>query len=147
MILVDANLLVYAHDLGSEHHAPAKLWLEEVLETEADVRFGLVTVLAFLRVITNPRVFTRPLSQADAVQVVETWLGRDNVAICEPTQRHWPLLAQLAMDGQARGPLLMDAHVAALALEHGATLATTDRDFSRFTGLRWFDPLTSKRGS
>lgn len=144
MILIDANLLVYAHDLGSEHHARSKLWLEEVLETEGDVRFGLVTVLAFLRVITNPRVFARPLSQADAVRVVTTWLGRANVAICEPTERHWPLLAGLATDGQARGPLLMDAHVAALALEHGATLATTDRDFSRFAGLRWFDPLSSK---
>ena len=141
MILIDANILVYAHDLGSERHAAAKRWLEEVLETESDVRFGLVTVLAFLRVITNPRVFARPLSQADAVQVVVTWLERANVAICEPTERHWPLLAELATDGQARGPLLMDAHVAALALEHGATLATTDRDFTRFTGLRWFNPL------
>ncbi|MDL2334771.1 MAG: PIN domain-containing protein [Chloroflexota bacterium] len=146
MILVDANLLVYAHNLGSEHHAPAKLWLEEVLETERDVRIGLVTVLAFLRVVTNPRVFARPLSQADAVQVVTTWLGRDNVALCQPTERHWQLLAELATDGQARGPLLMDAHVAALALEHGATLATTDRDFTRFTGLRWFNPLASTPG-
>lgn len=147
MILIDANLLVYAHDLGSEHHARAKLWLEEVLETERDVRLGLVTLLAFLRVITNPRVFARPLSQTDAVQIVMTWLGRDNVAICEPTERHWPLVAELATDGQARGPMLMDAHVAALALEHGASLATTDRDFSRFTGLRWFNPLTSKTGN
>lgn len=142
MILVDANITIYAHDTASDRHARAKEWLENLLGNEQDVRFGLVTLLAFVRVMTSPRVLMRPVTPAEAVGIVATWMQRENVAICEPTERHWPLLADLATKGQARGALLMDAHLAALAIEHGATLATTDRDFARFPGLRWIDPLT-----
>ena len=141
MILIDANLPIYAYDKSSARHSRAKAWLENVLATEPDVRFGLVTVMAFLRVVTSPTVLTRPLSVAAATEIAMAWLSRDNVALCEPTDRHWPLFAELATAGQARGPMLMDAHLAALAIEHGATLASTDRDFARFPGLRWVDPL------
>ena len=141
MILIDANVPIYAYDTSSARHLTAKAWLENALATEADVRFGLITLMAFLRVVTNPTVLTRPLSVAAATEISMAWLSRANVRICEPTDRHWPLFAVLATVGQARGPLLMDAHLAALAIEHGATLISTDRDFARFPGLRWSNPL------
>ena len=147
MILIDANVAIYAYDISSIHHSRAKAWLENAFTTETDVRFGLMTVMAFLRVVTSPVILTRPLSVAAATGVTRAWLGRDNVALCEPTDRHWPLFAELATEGQARGPMLMDAHLAALAIEHGATLISTDRDFARFPGLRWVNPLKSGRAT
>lgn len=144
MILIDANILLYSRDSDSTFHVPARLWLEQTLNNESDVRFGLITLLAFLRLATHPLIFSTPLDASSAVETVEEWLALPNVSVADPTDRHWPILAELATKGQARGPLLMDAHLAALAVEHGATLATTDRDFSRFPGLRWIDPLTSE---
>lgn len=141
MILIDANILLYSHDSASGFHERARGWLEQTFNEESDVRIGLMGLLAFLRLSTDPRVFARPLEPAAAVATVEEWLALPNVSVVEPTARHWPLLAELATKGKARGPLLMDAHMAALAVEHGAPLATSDRDFARFPGLRWLDPL------
>lgn len=141
MILVDANLLLYAHDASDGRHEPARVWLERVLVEEPDVRFGLATVLAFVRIATDPRVYERPRSVADAIGLVRSMLARPNVSIAHPGERHWAILADLADAGKARGPLLMDAHLGALAVEHGATLATTDRDFARFRAVRAIDPL------
>ncbi len=141
MILVDANVLLYAHDASDPRHQRARAWLEEALGTESDVRFGLTTLLAFVRISTDARVYAQPRTPADALHVVEVLLAQPNVAIATPGDRHWRLLAELADDGQARGPVLMDAHLAALAMEHGARLATTDRDFRRFGKLRTIDPL------
>lgn len=141
MILIDANLLLYAYDRASPHHDRAKLWLELALNGLEPVGFGWVTLLAFLRLTTNPRVFQRPLAVADAVGIVQWWLSLPAVGVVEPTQNHLPLLLGAATDGQARGPMLMDAHLAALAIEHGATLCTTDRDFARYPGLRLANPL------
>jgi len=143
MILVDANVLIYAYDLGSPRQAEAAAWLERTLSRDEDVRFPLTTLLAFLRITTNPGVFERPLTASRAIGIVRSWLARPNVAIANPTDRHWEVLEATAAAGQARGPLLMDAHVAALAGEHGATLATTDRDFARFPRLKTTDPLKS----
>jgi len=144
MIIVDANVLLYAYDADSPNHADAKRWLERTLGADTDVRFGLSTVLAFLRIGTDPRVYARPMSTSDAVSLVRSWLDRSNVSLALPTDRHWPLLNEMAGEGKARGPLLMDAHLAALAVEHGATLATTDRDFARFGGgLKLIDPLAA----
>jgi len=86
-------------------------------------------------------MFREPLSVEEAVAVVVSWLAQPPVVVAEPTDRHWSVLNELAVAGQARGPLLMDAHLAALAVEHGATLCTTDRDFARFPRLRVHDPL------
>lgn len=143
MILVDANVLIYAYDLGSPRQSEAAAWLERTLSGDEDVRFPLTTLLAFLRITTNPGVFERPLTASRAIGIVRSWLARPNVAIANPTDRHWETLEATATAGQARGPLLMDAHVAALASEHGATLATTDRDFARFPRLKTVDPLVA----
>jgi uncharacterized protein len=143
MIILDANILLYSRDSSSAQHEAARSWLEETLNAEPDVRIGLISLLAFLRLSTDPRVFSRPLEPSAAIATIAEWLTLPNVTVAEPTDHHWPLLSELAMKGKARGPLLMDAHLAALVVEHGATLATSDRDFARFPGLRWVDPLAS----
>jgi hypothetical protein len=141
LILVDANVLLYAYDSSSARHERARRWLEGVLSGDEAVRFALVSLLAFLRISTSTSVFRRPLSARDAIGIVTSWLDVGVAALAEPTDRHWSVLEGLARTGQARGPLLMDAHVAALTIEHGATLCTTDRDFARFQKLRFIDPL------
>jgi uncharacterized protein len=141
VILVDSNLLLYAYDASSPHHSQARPWLERAFGGGESVRLALLSILAFLRISTSPAVFRRPLRPTDAIDIVTSWLELPNVGLAEPTDRHWSLLASLAHGGQARGPLLMDAHLAALATEHGATLCTTDRDFGRFPNLRFTNPL------
>lgn len=141
MILVDANVALYAYDRSSPQHDAARRWFEGALNGDEDVRFALVTLLGFLRISTNPPVFRRPLPASRAIAIVSGWMARPNVGIATPSERHWRILDDVAARGQARGPLLMDAHLAALAIEHGATLATTDRGFTRFRGLRLRDPL------
>lgn len=143
MILVDANVLLYAYDSSSPSHAPARTWLESVLAGEEEVRFGLVTLLAFVRIASNPQVFERPLEARDALAIVQEWLEQPHVAIAEPTPQHWQTLADVAAGGRARGNLVMDAHLVALAREYGATLVSTDRDFARFRGVRVVDPLVA----
>ncbi|HEX6331844.1 MAG TPA: TA system VapC family ribonuclease toxin [Actinomycetota bacterium] len=143
MILIDANLLLYAYDRLSPIHDRAVNWLEEALSSEDEVGLALVSVLAFLRIGTDARVFERPLMADEAMGIASGWLARPNVGIVQPTRRHFEVIGELAQAGKARGPLLMDAHVAALAIEHGATLCTSDRDFTRFPGLRIEDPLAS----
>lgn len=143
MILVDANLLLYAYDPDSPRHEASRRWLEEVLSGTGLVRFAWITLWAFLRISTNPRVFVRPLSSAEAMDAVTEWLAQPNAGILDPGERHLEILAALLRDGQAAGPLVMDAALAALAIEHGATLCSTDRDFARFDGLDWRDPLAS----
>jgi uncharacterized protein len=141
VILVDANLLLYAHDHYSPHHQGARGWLQGILVGPEPVALSWIVVLAFLRLSTNPRVFQQPLSIARAGEVIEGWLADPRVRLLEPTERHWEILKSLLVEGQAAGPLVTDAHLAALAIEHGATLASTDRDFARFPGLKLLDPL------
>ncbi|HEU0236784.1 MAG TPA: TA system VapC family ribonuclease toxin [Candidatus Limnocylindrales bacterium] len=141
MILIDANLPLYAYDRGSTRHVAARSWFEAVLSGSEPIRFAVVTLLAYVRIATNPAVYERPLDSATAVGHVRSWLERPNVEIATPSDRHWAILADLASAGQARGPLVMDAHLAALAIEHGATLMSTDRSLARFPGLRMRDPL------
>jgi toxin-antitoxin system PIN domain toxin len=141
VILVDANLLLYAYHPRATQHAASKAWLEGLLNGSDLVRFAWLTLWAFLRISTNPRVFEQPLTTGEASAAVASWLSRPMVGILEPGEGHFDLLRGLVVDGQAAGPLAMDAALAALALEHGATLATTDRDFARFPGLKWTNPL------
>jgi toxin-antitoxin system PIN domain toxin len=143
MILIDANLLIYAYDSGSENHEAARQWLEHTFSAPEPIRLAWVTLLAFLRITTNPRL-GRPLALAEAVSIVDDWLERPNVGLLAPGERHWEILRTLTPKSQARGNLVMDAHLAALAIEHGATLHTTDRDFSRFAGLRFSNPIAPK---
>lgn len=144
MILVDANLLLYAYDPRADEHEAAKHWLEAVLTGSSLVRFAWLSLWAFLRISTNPRVFERPLTMVEAEATVGTWLEQPVAGILEPGERHWDILRALARDGQTSGPLVMDAALAAIAIEHGATLCTTDRDFARFEGLKWENPIATR---
>lgn len=144
MILIDANLLLYAYHPRAEQHESSRAWLEATFAGSDRVGVAWLTLWAFLRVSTNPRVFERPLTMAEAESVVSSWLDRPAVEIVEPGERHWSILRELLRSGQARGPLVMDAALAALAIEHGATLHTTDRDFARYRGLKWTNPLDAR---
>ena len=141
MILVDANILLFACDSASPHHERARAWVEEALNGEETVGLALASLLAFVRIGSDPRVFRRPFHTPGGVEIVASWLSRSNVVVAQPTDGRWDALARVARLGKARGSLVMDAHLASLALEHGATLFTTDRDFARFPGLRSRDPL------
>ena len=141
MILLDANLLLYAYDSSSAQHRASRAWLESMLSGAELVRFAWLTLWAFLRISTNPRAFERPLSITEAEEAIASWLVRPLAGILDAGERHWDILRRLLHDGQATGPLVMDAVLAALAIEHGANLCTTDRDFSRFAGLEWTNPL------
>lgn len=145
MILVDANLLLYAYHPRAEQHEKSRAWLEAALSGPEFIRFAWLTLWAFLRIATNPRVFERPLSIAEANAAVSAWLAQPVAGVLEPGEQHWDLLSRLMRDGQTAGPLIMDAVLAAIAIEHGATLYTTDRDFSRFAGLKWVNPLVAGR--
>jgi len=145
VILVDANLLLYAYHPRAQQHAESRAWLQAVLSGPDLVRFAWLTLWAFLRIATNPRVFERPLSPTEAEAAISSWLDQPAAGILDPGERHWDILCGLVRDGQATGPLVMDAVLAAIALEHGATVCTTDRDFSRFSGLKWTNPLAQTR--
>jgi toxin-antitoxin system PIN domain toxin len=141
VILLDANLLVYAHVHDSPVHERAKLWLDERLNGSAPVGFPWPTTLAFLRLVTNPRIFERPEPIEQAWQQVQEWLDRPVVWIPQPTERHRDILQSLLLGHGVRGNLVPDAHLAALAISHGLVLCSTDGDFARFQGLRWRNPL------
>ena len=141
MIVLDANILLYAYDSASSHHAKARAWVERVFSAAAPVGLPWQTVTAFLRIMTNPRLPGERFSTQEAVQVVDRWLEQPNIRLLAPGDDHWPLFRQMIVEGQASGPLITDAHVAALTIEYGGVLHTTDRDFARFPGLRWTNPL------
>jgi len=142
MILVDANILLYAYHPRSENHTCCRAWIEEAFSGLTPVRLSWSTVLTFLRISTSPRVFEQPLSMKEAKEIVESWLAAPAVGLLEPGDVYWEILRGLLLSAQVSGPLVMDAALAALALEHGATLCTTDRDFARFEGLRLLNPTT-----
>jgi uncharacterized protein len=145
VILVDANLLLYAYNESFPEHLAARRWLEAVLSRPERVCLAWTVILAFLRIGTNPRAFEHPFSIVEAVEIAATWLTHPSVAVLDPGERHWEILARLLSVSRARGPVVMDAHLAALAIEHGAVLCTTDRDFARFPDVRVVDPLDASR--
>jgi len=141
VIVLDANILLYAYDSASSHHSKARAWVERVFSAAAPIGLPWQTVTAFLRIMTNPRLPGERFSTQEAVQVVDRWLEQPNVRLLAPGDDHWPLFRQMVVEGQASGPLITDAHLAALTIEYGGVLHTTDRDFARFPGLRWTNPL------
>ena len=143
MILPDVNLLLYAYDEESDFHKAAAAWLERVLASE-QVYFSWHTITGFLRIITNPRASNNPLVLPTAIEVVASWLALDNTHVVSLEKKNWPLFASVLSDTQATGNLVMDAHLAAMALSCGAKLASTDRDFTRFPEIQLIDPLTKK---
>lgn len=141
MILLDANLLIYAYHADAPLHKAAVAWLEDLLNGSEIVGLPWVTVWAFLRISTNPRLWPNPKSAEEAFQVIDDLLAQSRVVMVAPESRHLEWLRRLVIDHRASGPLLTDAVLAALAMENGATLASTDQDFSRFRDLRWINPL------
>jgi toxin-antitoxin system PIN domain toxin len=141
VILVDVNILLYANDEASAQHTGARTWLVTQLNGSARVGLPWTTLLGFLRLATNPRVFRHPLAMVVAWQQVSTWLACEPAWIPEPTERHAEILGELLAQPGVHGNLVTDAHLAALAIEHGLTLCSTDGDFARFRGLRWSNPL------
>ena len=141
MKLVDANVLLYATDDRSPRHAAARAWLEGQLSGEDAMAFAWAVLIAFLRVSTSPRVFEQPLPAERAFDVVDRWLAQPCAVVVHPGDRHAALVRQLLRPLGTAGNLVSDAHLAALAIEHGAELNSCDSDFSRFSGLRWVNPL------
>lgn len=141
MIVIDANLLIYARVTGFRQHEAARIWLDERLNGSAAVGLPWSSLLSFLRLVTNARVFKRPEPVASAWRQVEEWLDRPPVWVPSPGQRHRELLGSLLVRHGSGGNLVPDAHLAALAIEHGLTLCSTDGDFARFEGLKWENPL------
>jgi uncharacterized protein len=140
LILLDANLLVYANDADSPHHREARSWFEDTINAPARVGFPWPTLLAFVRLLGNPRITRSPIPLEQTWRRVQEWLSLPNAWIPSPTERHREVLTHL-LDGESRPGLVNDAHLAALAIEHGLTLCSADRDFARFPGLRWENPL------
>jgi toxin-antitoxin system PIN domain toxin len=139
--LLDLNLLLYAHHSGANEHARALSWLTRLLEGHEGIGFSWMTLLGFLRLATTPKILADPYQLHEAIDIVTDWLTRDNVSVISPTDRHWEILSSLLPKNRVRGSLITDAHLAALAIEHGATLCTNDRDFLRFPGLKLEFPL------
>jgi toxin-antitoxin system PIN domain toxin len=144
MILVDANLLLYAYNSASPQHRPARQWLENAFSQKQPVGFCWLTLLAFFRISTNFRIFPAPFSAKESLAIIATWLEQPSACILEPGEQFWKIWTALIKEGQATGPLASDAFLAALAIEHGAALFSTDRDFSRFLKLKFVNPLSSK---
>lgn len=140
MKLLDANVLLYAYDSESTHHITCRSWLEAAFNAEETVALPWLTVLAFVRIATNSRAVRRPLTGSEACGIVDTWLQRPNVVVLEAGDRFWEIFQGQMVEAQVSGPLVTDTALAALALEHGATVCSTDRDFRRFRGLKLLDP-------
>jgi toxin-antitoxin system PIN domain toxin len=141
VIVLDANLLLYAYDSASAHHTKARAWVEDVFSAAEPVGLPWQTISAFLRIMTSPRLPGERFTVAESVQVVDRWLEQPNVRLLAPGEDHWALFRRMMVEGQAPGPLVSDASLAALTTEFGGVLHTTDRDFARFPGLRWLNPL------
>ena len=141
MKLTDVNLLLYAVDTSAPRHPAARRWLEERLSDTETFAFAWAVLLAFLRLSTNPRVFEAPLGPAEAFDIVDGWLAHPCSTVVHPTERHAVVLRELLEALGTAGNLTTDAHLAALAIEHGADLCSSDSDFSRFPGIRWLNPL------
>lgn len=141
MILIDANILIYSHVHSFAQHKAARDWLDHQLNGSTRVGLPWASLLAFLRLVTNPRVFERPEPMIDAWRQVRSWLACETVWVPQPTERHADLLDKLLALSGVNANLVPDAHLAALALEHGLTLCSSDGDFARFQALRWLNPL------
>lgn len=141
MIILDANILLYAYDTSSLLHVPARSWVESVFSSGDPVGLPWQTVAAFLRVVTNPRLRGDRFTVEEAAMIVDQWLAQPNIRLLAPGDRHWPILRSAMIDGQVRGPMITDAQLAALTIEYGGVLHSTDRDFARFPLLRWTNPL------
>ena len=145
MIMPDANLLIYAVNEDTEWHLPAKNWWEATLSGQQVVGIPWVVALAFLRITTNRRIFSSPLSPAQAIAQIDEWLSQPVARLISPGDQHWPILRNLLQEAGMAGNLTTDAHIAALAIEQGYTVFSADNDFKRFIGLNHVNPLVTHR--
>jgi hypothetical protein len=143
VIVIDGNLLLYAHVASFPQHARARAWLDAQFSGNAPVGLPWPSLLGFLRIVTNPRIFERPSSLADAWRQVTAWLDCETAWIPRPGDGHRDILESLLGAPGVQGNLVPDAHLAALAIEHGLLLCSTDGDFARFPNLRWENPLST----
>jgi len=143
VILVDLNLLLYATNRDTAHHDAARSWWEAALSGDEPIGLAWSVLVGFVRVSTHPSIFPHPLTPEQALAVVDEWLAQPNAVLVSPTSRHWRIFEELLGPLGAAGNLTTDAHLAALAIERGAKLCSTDRDFGRFPRLDWINPLDS----
>ncbi len=143
MILCDANVLLYAYNPVAKEHTLARNWLEATFSGSEWLAFCWPVLSCFVRLSTSSRAYLDPLSMEEAIEIVNSWLHRTNAQLVLPTDRHWLIFSQILVEGKVRGPLTTDAEIAAYAVEYGASLATTDRDFARFPSVTSFNPLGS----
>lgn len=141
MTVIDANILLYAYNADAPQQRAIAGWLRELIESNETVGLPWVTIWAFIRICTNRRIWNSPRPAKEAFGIISEWLSQPGVVLLEPGPRHWELLGSLVLEHNATGPLVTDAVLAALAIENGALLASTDHGFSRFRGLRWVNPL------
>ncbi len=141
MKLPDANLFLYAYDARSPRQPAAQEWLERTLSGAETVGLSWIVLLAFIRLCTRPQVVEQPLTADHAMELVESWLEQPCVTVIQSTRRHAGVLRDLLIPLGTAGNLTSDAHLAALSIEHGATVYSCDSDFARFPGVRWVDPL------
>ena len=141
MILPDINILLYGVNKDAYCHNEAKVWLEYVLSSDEPTGFVWIVLLGFLRISTNDRIMTQPLPFKSAAHVIDSWLERPLSHIVHPGNDHWHIVKDLLPYAGTAGNLTSDAHLAALAIEHNATLYSTDNDFSRFPNLKWKNPV------
>ena len=144
MIVLDANLLLYAYDSASAQHEPARRWVESAFSGVEAVGLPWQTVSAFLRITTNVRLPGNRFTMEDAANIVDQWAALPIVHLLAPKDRHWAFFRRMLEEGKASGPLTTDAQLAALTMENGGVLYTTDRDFSRFPGLKWVNPIAAR---
>lgn len=141
MILVDVNVLVYAHREDAPEHDAYHAWLEDLINSDQAYGVSELVLSGFLRVVTHPRVFNPPSDLASALAFTDVISGQPNAVLLTPGPRHWEIFKNLCKAAQVKGSLIPDAYLAALAIESGSTWVTTDLDYSRFPGLNWFHPL------
>jgi hypothetical protein len=142
MIVPDVNLLVYAHNAASRFHDDSHDWWEACLNGSRTILLPHLCVNGFIRIMTHPRILVEPLSVAESLAMVDSWLVSDLVLLVAPGERHYAIYKRLLLAAGVGGKLSTDAHLAALAIENRATLYSNDHDFVRFPGLAWVNPLT-----
>ncbi len=144
MKLLDLNLLLYAVNQDAAQHQRAKAWLEAALAGAETVALPWTVLLGFLRVSTHPRLFEAPLTPERATEIVDGWLARPNVVTLNPGDGHWAILRSLLSQTGTAGNLTTDSHLAAMAIENGCELCSTDSDFARFRRVRWVNPIADE---
>lgn len=141
MIVLDVNLLIYAYDTTCKDHKRARLWVEDIFSGNEPVGLPWQNISAFLRILTYPEAFGERFTMEQVIGIVDAWLALPHVRTLVPGENHWELFREMLAKGDVRGKLTSDAALAALTVEYGGVLYTNDRDFARFPGLRWVNPL------